>query len=203
MSTTIPFIDQIIADPLTIVAEHATAVNRSVNGARQAVSYGGGYWKISFSLNFLNQNQADTVTAFFRKQQGKLGTFDFELPFFLASQITHTGQIFVKGANQTGTQITVDNLPVSKNRILAEETYIQFQNSKKVYALTEPLNSDTNGEGILYLNFPLMGIMPVDNEEVIYRAPVFTVALDTDSFVRSYDGNLRSSFEIELVEVWN
>ena len=60
-----------------------------------------------------------------------------------------------------------------------------------------------NGEGILYLNFPLMGIMPVDNEEVIYRAPVFTVALDTDSFVRNYDGNLRSSFEIELVEVWN
>lgn len=86
---------------------------------------------------------------------------------------TFTGVSFsrcflINGASQTGTGLVVDKLPTSTNGLLLPGDQVQI--GDQLNFVTEPLNSDSSGNGYLRLALPVRE-SPADNDPVIVYQP--------------------------------
>jgi hypothetical protein len=197
-----PFSEELIR-ACQIIHYTPTRVNRAQGGQRQAVNYGGGFWKLKIDLAKSDREIHDQIFAFLNAQRGRAFTFKVFVPKYQNTKGSIKVPILVKGANQITNSIAVDGLPVSTNRLLAKGDFIKFESSNKVYQLIDDLNSNPAGEGTLSLNIPIVGASPSDNEAIVYNQVHFTCALASDEVMLDLDLVLRAGWEIELEEVWN
>ena len=174
---------------------------RSLSGAYQSTISAGGYFVLDCELRRSTYDIAKRIAGFLMGLQGNTTTFKIELPEILIKTSLYSGNILVKGASQTGRFVNVDGLPISTNRILNTGDFIKFANSPKIYMLSKDLNSGGAGEGLLTLHTPLLGILPSDNENVVFKNVEWTVVLKE---IVSFDVNvfMRSGWSFTLEEVW-
>lgn len=190
---------------MNVAFRHITnsSISRSISGTRQSFAYGGGYWELRASLANCDYYEAKQIAAFINSQDGRASTFTIYLPPQIAGNNNYGGDIFVKGASQTGKNILVDGMTPART-ILKKGDFIKFANSAKVYQVSEDLISDNLGEGTLSLHTHVVGDLPSDNENIIYKSNLvsWTVALKENYYDWDLNYYARSGWEIELEEVW-
>lgn len=177
---------------------------RAPSGFREVIDGTGGYYKIGIGVRRLRRLQADQFSAWLDSLAGVFNTFELEIPRYKNSKSNYTGNVTVNGANQVGKSINVDGLPVSQYGILKAGDFIRFANSKKVYRLSEDLDSNGVGQGVLKLHMSIVGLSPADDTNVIFRNVTFNVALQENAtMVTDIDVFGYASFDFQLAEVWN
>jgi hypothetical protein len=77
----------------------------------------------------------------------------------------------VNGASQTGTNLVIDQLPVSTVGLARMGDWVQIEN--QLYKLAGSLDSDSSGNGVLQLTYPpRSNVGPADNAAVIFHEPM-------------------------------
>lgn len=181
-----------------------TYIQRSESGMREVSGGLGNYFVITLEFGPLEFTAAKEFYGWVNSLQGRLYTFPLVIPHICDSKSTTDNLILVNGADQTSKQVNVDGLTPNEKGILRQGDFVQFgTSSKKVYTLAKDLNSDSLGEGVLYLNSLILGNSTNDNEQVIFRNVQFTVALKEDFQVWSINAFMRTNFSLQLEEVWN
>jgi len=189
---------------ISIRHEGADFINTSRSGSRIGISYGGGFWRIEAELQGMPRNIARRLFGDLNSLDGTVEPFIFRLPpAEFGSATSYNGFIQVKDASQTGKQITVQGLPINNQLILNKGDFVKFDNSNKVYLLTENLVSDSAGEGILHLNIPIVNFSPLQNELVQYRDVPFRVALLDRINLDLTNRDFIQALSINMREVWN
>lgn len=193
-----------LVDSISFEHRTVTAVTRSISGIRQSLSYGGGFWYLKCTLRNTNFETSKKIASFFNSLEGRTEVFKLYLPSHFQSMV-YSDSIIIDGANQIGKNINVKGITALNQVILKQGDFVKFDNSNKIYQAREDLVSNGSGNGVLKLHMPLVGDLPNDNGNVLIHPYLLDwyVALGSDTLSWDLDYFSRSTFEIELEEVWN
>lgn len=146
-------------------------------------------WEIDLTLAPLKNAQVGAIKAFLVKLKGMENTFkiydpDRKLP--LGSARTTAGTPKVNGANQVGTTLNVDGLPLSATGYLLEGDYIEFNN--EFHMVVEQVNTNGSGQAAIKIEPPIK-TSPADNADVIVTNAGCIVRLSEPKIEWSSDKN--------------
>lgn len=129
----------------------------------------GEQWLVSLNLPRMKGLLADLWSAFLLSCDGPVNAFWLGDPDRPAPRgVGVNAAPLVNGANQTGEDIVLDNLPLGTANILAIGDYLQLGNY--LFRLVKPLNSDGSGVATATVR-PRVKYAPADNDPVTVRNP--------------------------------
>lgn len=192
----------------SITGKYFTRISQTQMGNSIRQQYGGGYWEIQINLLRKSRVEHDNIFAFLNEHHGQYHEFLLQLPEYSYSKSTYRqyiNNILIDNINNspdyTESSLPVYNLPASLNQILHKGDFIQFENHSKVYILTQDLNSNLNGQGILHLA-PNILTTPVINSRIIYDNITWTVINTTDDITLNLDLQMKANWSLTFREVF-
>lgn len=157
---------------IQLTARNATAVTSSpFTYKQQVLKYSASRWEANITLPPMKRADSETWITFLMKLNGQYGTFLLGDPLgqtARGSASTQAGTPLVNGANQTGSSISVDGLPLSVTGYLLEGDYIQLGSgaTAKLHKVMTQVNSDASGTAIIDI-WPDIRTSPADNDPIV------------------------------------
>jgi hypothetical protein len=140
--------------------------------AQQVQEHPGEAWEISFVMNLLNREQAETYNSFLLRLAGRVGTFTMTIPGSEEPRGVATGTPLVNGASQTGRDLNIDGVTASTTGIYKAGDFIQLGtgSSTKLHKILKDVDSNGSGEATLELA-PKIITAPADNASIVTSNP--------------------------------
>jgi hypothetical protein len=157
---------------IQLTARNATAVTSSpFTYKQQVLKYSASRWEANITLPPMKRADSETWITFLMKLNGQYGTFLLGDPLgqtARGSASTQAGTPLVNGANQTGSSISVDGLPLSVTGYLLEGDYIQLGSgaTAKLHKVMTQVNSDASGTAVIDI-WPDIRTSPADNDSIV------------------------------------
>lgn len=180
-----------------------------LTSATQTLRMAGAFWAGRISFDNLDVSEVRQIQAFFVKLEGMNGRFYYGDVSNTAPQgymkNYPTRTIRVKGANQTGSSLIVDNFPTSENgnKPFLAGDMIHFQNGdgyRELKMIAADATSDANGEATLTVK-PNIRVSPADNAVVTHQSTTCIMRLTSDTEASwNVAPPLLSSLTINFVE---
>lgn len=165
--------------------------------ATQTVEMPGARWRVSFTLQNLQEADTALLDAFRAQLRGRAGRFylhHFARPL---PRGTLRGIPLVKGADQTGTTLIIDGCTVGAT--LKAGDYFAMNDEFKIVVA----DATADGAGEMTLTFePPLRASPADNAPVTVESPKATFMLTDDAMRTITRAPLFSDIAIDAVEVW-
>lgn len=168
-----------------------------LSGAVQTVEFPGARWKVSFSMDNLQESDSAALQAFLLRLRGRAGRFYLHNFARATPRGTLTGTPLVKGASQTGASLLIDGCAVGAT-LKAGDFFGVNGELKMVVA-----DATANGAGEMTLSFePPLRAAPADNAALTLSSPTATFMLANDETKWSTQPGRFTSFGVDAVEVW-
>lgn len=189
---------------VTFTSYQPTLVSWSHSLQRQARSRGGAQrWLIEGEYSpLLRRPSLAPIIAFALAQRGQYEIFTLIPPLWSTARGIATGTPLVKGASQTGRNITTDGWTATKTGILLAGDFIKFNGQDKIYMITENADSDGSGNATITIE-PALLASPANDEVIITTDVPFSVAFfaDSQSFLL-HPRNIHELGKLSFVEVF-
>jgi hypothetical protein len=142
----------------------------------QTVEMPGARWRVSFTLENLQEDDAAKLQAFMAKLRGRAGRFTLHNFARPAPRGTASGTPLVMGAGQTGTTLAIDGMAAGATLLAGD--YFGVNGEFKIVVA----DATANGSGEMSVTFePPLRTSPADNAAVTLVAPTATFMLDDDA----------------------
>jgi hypothetical protein len=182
---------------LTLEANTQT-FSSPLSRAVQTVEMPGARWRVSFTLQNLQEADTALLQAFMAQLRGRAGRFalhNFARP---VPRGTASGTPLVKGASQTGTSLNIDSLAIGATLLAGD--YIGINGELKIVVA----DATANGAGEMTVTFePPLRSSPADNAAVTLASPTATFMLTDDAMRTITRPGRFSDISIDAVEVWS
>ncbi len=168
-----------------------------LSGSMQTVEFPGARWKVSMSMD--NLQEADTallqaMLVQLRGRAGRLALHNFARP---TPRGTIAGTPLVMGASQTGNTLIIDGCTVGTT--LKAGDFIGVNGELKMVVA----DATANGSGQMTLTIePPLRSSPADNAAITTTRPTATFMLAQDETKWSSRPGVLTSFPLEFVETW-
>lgn len=140
--------------------------------------------------------------AFFVSLEGQYGTFWAGPPFRNLPRGSVGGTPLVNGANQTGSQLVLDGLPVSTTDVFKQGDYVRINGTNQLVMVVADVTSDGSGNATLPI-YPRLRDSPGDNATITTVDPVVQMMLVTDEVAWDVDKFGKFDFTFSAVEVYS
>lgn len=166
--------------------------------ATQTVEMPGARWRVSFTLENLQEADTAKLNAFMAQLRGKAGRFYLCNFARQMPRGTASGTPLVKGASQTGTTLALDGFTAGAT-LLAGDYFAVGGELKIVVA-----DAAADGSGEMSVTFePPLRTSPADNAPVTLSQPSATFMLTDDAMRTLTRPGKFSDIAIDAVEVWS
>lgn len=172
---------------IRLTPRHATAYSESpftLDG--QVVAHAGMRWAVSVQIPPVLRDSAETWASWLASMKGRTGTFLAGDPNSVTprgSAATAPGTPLVKGANQTGSTLTIDGVPANAPLYLARGDYVQLGTGGTSRLFKVLLNAPSDGTGTVVLDvWPDIVTAFPDNNPVVVSGAVGKFRLDRDDY---------------------
>jgi len=190
-----------VFESLKITSYSPTLTSVSHNLMRQVRTRGSHQWYIEGVFpEGLSRAQWAPMYAFLVAQRGQYETFQFTPPYLDDTSGTPLGTPVVDGADQTGRTVDTTGWTPLSTDLLKAGDFIRFNSMKKVYMVTEDVDSDADGDATISIE-PSLRVSPVNSDAIVYNNVDFTVALTNDKQVFSLEAPTLFSLEVSMIEV--
>jgi len=138
---------------------------------QQVFSHPGQRWEASITIPPCKRDLAEPWVSFLLSLKGQAGTFYLNDPLCTTPQgsaSTAPGTPLVNGANQTGSSLNIDGLPISETGYLLPGDYIQLGSGggSRLFKVLTQVDTNVSGEATLDL-WPDIRTAPADNSAVV------------------------------------
>lgn len=183
----------------TVTSFSPTWVSVTNSMKRQVRTRGVQMWQIDLMYGAMTRANFAALWSFLVTRGGQSDSFTVSLPGLGTPRGTAAGTPKVNGGAQTGTSLITDGWSFS-SAILKKGDFIEVENDRKVYMVTEDVSSNGAGQATIPI-YPALRKVPGDNTEV-FTSVVFTCALASDLLPVDFDQCLNArGFDLSLVEV--
>jgi hypothetical protein len=161
-------------------------------------------WRLELTTNPLSAEKIATLEAFFDSQEGRFGTFTFNINDAIKGRPLGAGggTPLVDGDHLAGvSSVTSDGWPNSTT-VLKKGDFIKFASHDKTYRLTSDATSD--GSGMAVLSFKPALMVAVDNNTAITYADVtMKLSFEQDELAVTRTPGQFDQLTMAFVEAWN
>lgn len=171
-----------------------------LSNAAQTVEMPGARWRVSFTLENIEETDAAVLQAFMAKLRGRAGRFtlhNFSRP---RPRGVGSGSPLVNGAGQTGVSLVTDGWTVSTSGLLVAGDYIGVNGELKIVVAS--VDSDAGGNATITFEPPLRSA-PNDNAAIILEKPTAVFSLEDDAMRWLARPAHLSDVPIVAVETWS
>lgn len=169
----LPTTDQpadIMWGPESVVAKTSSPFTGDIEVQR----HDGQMWHATLNYPPLERADAERLIVFLLSLDGQYGTFTMSPPDAGTPRGPAGGTPLVNGADQSGTDLDIDGLPVSSS-VYLEGDYIQLGSglSARLHKILSDVTSDGSGEATISL-WPRIksSSVPSDNDPIVTSSPV-------------------------------
>lgn len=185
MPITYPLTFPTVKEPSRVQLTARAFVSRTISpftGEQQIQAHQGQLWEAEVEFPIMARANADVVTGFLVKLNGREGTFLMGDPAGSTpkgSAASTPGTPVVKGGGQTGVDLTVDGLPINTTAYLITGDYIQLgsSNSARLYKVLDNVDTGSTGDATVTI-WPKLRSSPADNAAVVVNNAVGRFRLD-------------------------
>ncbi len=186
--------------PLTVdwsLVPNTITFESPLSGSVQTVEFPGARWRVSFSMDNLQEADSALLQAMLvrlRGRAGRLALHNFARP---TPRGTIAGTPLVMGAAQTGGTLIIDGCTVGST--LKAGDFIGVNGELKMVVA----DATANGSGQMTLTIePPLRSSPADNAAITTTQPTATFMLAQDETKWTARPGVLTSFPLEFVEVW-
>jgi hypothetical protein len=198
------FPSSILFSQAKLTSAHATQLEYTRNGQRNAVKRTGHLFKLELQTKLLSPLQTGILEAFFDAMEGRYTPFDFDVHTCKAYPLLGAGggTPLADGAFAVGvSSVASDGWP-NGVAVLKKGDLIQFASHRKTYRLTE--DATANGSGQATLSFkPQLMVAVADNSAITYNPVLLRVAFEADELDITRTTTPWNQGQFNFVEAWN